>query len=71
VHLVARLRCGGFRLLDTQFVTKHLARFGVVEIDRQSYQDLLQRAISQPAEFYCEVPESELDALMQSSTQMS
>jgi leucyl/phenylalanyl-tRNA--protein transferase len=71
VHLVARLRCGGFRLLDTQFVTKHLARFGAVEIDRQSYQALLQRAISQPAEFYCDVPESELDALMQSSTQMS
>ena len=71
VHLVARLRCGGFELLDTQFVTKHLARFGVVEIDRQRYQGLLQRAIAQAADFYCEVPESEVEALMQSSTQIS
>ena len=71
VHLVARLRCGGFKLLDTQFVTKHLARFGGVEIDWQRYQELLRGAISQAANFYCEVPESELDALMQSSTQIS
>jgi leucyl/phenylalanyl-tRNA---protein transferase len=71
VHLVARLKCGGFELLDTQFVTKHLARFGVVEIPRQRYQQLLQRAIARPADFYCEVPDSAVDALMQSSTQMS
>jgi leucyl/phenylalanyl-tRNA--protein transferase len=71
VHLAARLRCGGFKLLDTQFVTKHLAQFGGIEIDRQRYQELLQRAIAQAANFYCEVPESELDALMQSRTQIS
>ena len=28
VHLVARLKAGGFRLLDTQFVTDHLKTFG-------------------------------------------
>ena len=71
VHLVARLKCGGFELLDTQFVTRHLARFGVIEIPRQRYQELLQRAIARPAEFYCEVPDSAVDALMQSSTQIS
>ncbi len=71
VHLVARLRCAGFELLDTQFVTRHLARFGVVEVSRQRYQDLLQRAIARPADFYCEVPDSAVEALMQSSTQMS
>jgi leucyl/phenylalanyl-tRNA---protein transferase len=71
VHLVARLKRGGFQLLDTQFVTRHLARFGVVEIPRQRYQELLQRAIAQPADFYCEVPVSAVEALMQSSTQMS
>jgi leucyl/phenylalanyl-tRNA---protein transferase len=32
VHLVARLRAGGYRLLDTQFVTQHLQQFGAVEI---------------------------------------
>ncbi len=71
VHLVARLRCGGFELLDTQFATTHLARFGVVEISRQRYQELLQRAIARRADFYCEVPDSAVEELMQSRTQIS
>ena len=37
-HLVARLRLGGFRLLDTQFVTAHLAQFGAEEIPRDTYR---------------------------------
>lgn len=49
VHLVARLRLGGFRLLDTQFVTHHLAQFGAVEIPRITYKDQLARALAQPA----------------------
>lgn len=52
VHLVARLRRGGFSLLDTQFLTAHLARFGTVEIPRDDYHALLARAISHEAEFY-------------------
>jgi len=44
-HLVARLRLGGFRLLDTQFVTAHLCQFGAVEIPRASYKALLERAV--------------------------
>jgi leucyl/phenylalanyl-tRNA--protein transferase len=51
VHLVARLRRGGFSLLDTQFLTAHLARFGTIEIPRAQYRDLLARAISHDAEF--------------------
>jgi leucyl/phenylalanyl-tRNA--protein transferase len=51
VHLVARLRRGGFSLLDTQFLTAHLARFGTIEIPRAQYHDLLARAISHDAEF--------------------
>lgn len=47
VHLVARLRRGGYRLLDAQFVTKHLATFGAVEIDRALYQTLLAQALPQ------------------------
>jgi leucyl/phenylalanyl-tRNA---protein transferase len=38
VHLVARLRMGGFRLLDTQFITEHLAQFGAIEIPRDAYR---------------------------------
>jgi len=51
VHLVARLLAGGFRLLDTQFVTDHLQRFGATEIPRQEYRRLLGQAIKLPAQF--------------------
>jgi leucyl/phenylalanyl-tRNA--protein transferase len=52
VHLVARLRVGGFRLLDAQFVTKHLARFGAVEVPRSIYKAMLAAALAAPADFY-------------------
>jgi leucyl/phenylalanyl-tRNA--protein transferase len=45
VHLVARLVAGGFTLLDTQFVTDHLARFGALEIGRREYQRMLDGAL--------------------------
>ncbi len=51
VYLVARLKAGKFRLLDTQFVTDHLARFGARAILRRRYQDILELAISSPADF--------------------
>lgn len=47
--LVDRLRKGGFSLLDTQFVTPHLARFGAVEIPRAEYRRRLARALREPA----------------------
>ena len=46
VYLVARLKYGGFTLLDTQFVTDHLVRFGAVEISRQAFQRRLEDALS-------------------------
>jgi leucyl/phenylalanyl-tRNA--protein transferase len=49
VHLVAALTKGGFTLLDTQFLTAHLARFGAVEIPRAEYLLLLQDAIRRDA----------------------
>lgn len=45
-HLVARLVKGGFRLLDTQFMTTHLASLGAVEISRDAYHALLEAALS-------------------------
>jgi leucyl/phenylalanyl-tRNA--protein transferase len=45
VHLVARLRAGGFQLLDLQFVTPHLARFGAIEVPRAQYHRLLADAL--------------------------
>jgi leucyl/phenylalanyl-tRNA--protein transferase len=51
VHLVALLRLGGYRLLDVQFVTTHLAQFGAVEIPRTQYQRLLAEALRYRAAF--------------------
>jgi leucyl/phenylalanyl-tRNA--protein transferase len=51
VHLVERLRAGGYALLDTQFVTDHLQRFGAREIPRAKYLRLLARALKLPADF--------------------
>ena len=48
VYLVARLRLRGFQLLDTQFVTVHLAQFGAVEIGRERYRSLLAAAADAP-----------------------
>jgi leucyl/phenylalanyl-tRNA--protein transferase len=46
VHLVARLKAGGFSLLDTQYVTDHLKSFGAVEVSRRQYQRLLETALA-------------------------
>jgi leucyl/phenylalanyl-tRNA--protein transferase len=56
VHLVARLRLGGYRLLDTQFVTPHLAQFGAVEIARARYHRLLAEALRYSARFPGNLP---------------
>jgi leucyl/phenylalanyl-tRNA--protein transferase len=50
-HLVARLRLGGFRLLDTQFVTDHLKTFGCEEIPARDYQKRLESALEYQARF--------------------
>jgi leucyl/phenylalanyl-tRNA--protein transferase len=51
-HLIARLRRGGFRLLDAQFVTEHLRQFGADEIPRDAYLDRLDTAIAGRGYFY-------------------
>lgn len=52
VHLAARLRVGGFRLLDAQFVTAHLATLGAVEIPRRDYKRLLDAAVAGSADWW-------------------
>ena len=51
VHLVARLRAGGYRLLDTQYVTDHLKIFGAVEVAKRRYHRLLEDALVGEADF--------------------
>ena len=70
VHLVARLRLGRYRLLDTQFLTPHLAQFGAIEIPRTEYRRRLAAALRAPAHFVRELPEDAVSVL-QSSTPMS
>ena len=52
VHLVARLRAGGFRLLDTQFVTDHLASMGAIALPKSAYHLLLPDAVERRADFW-------------------
>jgi leucyl/phenylalanyl-tRNA--protein transferase len=51
VHLFARLRTGGFRLLDTQFLNEHLASLGAVEISREAFRLRLADAMQREADF--------------------
>ena len=67
VHLVARLVAGGFALLDTQFITAHLARMGAVEIPQRDYLDRLEQALRQHGDFHAlpqNVPPEEILALV-------
>jgi leucyl/phenylalanyl-tRNA---protein transferase len=52
VHLVERLRAGGFVLLDTQFLTDHLARFGAYEVPRALYERQLSDALTVDADWF-------------------
>ena len=51
VHLVARLKAGGYTLLDTQFVTDHLKSFGAVEVPKRQYHRLLAAAVAAEGNF--------------------
>ncbi|MFO1185603.1 MAG: leucyl/phenylalanyl-tRNA--protein transferase [Bauldia sp.] len=51
VHLVEHLKSRGFVLLDTQFTTEHLRRFGAIEVSRKEYQRRLDDALARDAEF--------------------
>ena len=62
VHLVARLRLGGFCLLDTQFVTAHLAQFGARELSREEYRSRLAHALTVSAKFPAEPMGAEIEA---------
>ena len=51
VHLVERLLERGFMLLDTQFTTGHLKRFGAVDVPRKQYERMLEQALQSDAVF--------------------
>ena len=71
VHLVARLKAGGFTLLDTQFLTDHLASLGAVEISREEYHVLLETALKSQGDFHSLDSSLSGSEIMQSITQTS
>ncbi|MEM1266670.1 MAG: leucyl/phenylalanyl-tRNA--protein transferase, partial [Pseudomonadota bacterium] len=71
VYLVARLRTGGFQLLDTQFVTDHLMSLGALEISRANYHARLARALPTPANYWALRPDAKPDQVLQAITQTS
>ena len=48
--LVARMKVGGYRLLDCQFMTEHLRSLGAIEISQKEYLALLASALSEGAD---------------------
>lgn len=71
VHLVARLRAGGYALLDAQFQTEHLSRFGAVEISRSEYRRRLTRALTHETDFFALPPRLSGAQALQATSQAS
>ncbi|WP_291842693.1 leucyl/phenylalanyl-tRNA--protein transferase [Maricaulis sp.] len=71
VHLIARLRAGGYSLLDTQFTTEHLESFGAQTISRSDYRERLGDALIFEADFKALPDEISGAQALQSITQTS
>ncbi len=71
VYLCHRLRAGGFRLFDTQFLTAHLESLGAVEIPRARYHALLADALRHDADFHRYAGTPPVQEVLQLSTQKS
>lgn len=71
VHLVGRLRAGGYKLLDTQFQNDHLVQFGTIEIPHLDYMPRLSSALETQGNFF-ELPDQIPGSIiLQSITQTS
>ena len=71
LHLVDRLRQGGFSLLDVQFKTEHLERFGATEVPREEYRRLLERALAEGATFPVHPASEATSSVLQRMSQTS
>lgn len=70
-YLVDRLQAGNFTLLDTQFLTPHLASLGGIEIPKQDYLERLDGALRRRADFLCQVGSPTPQDVIQRNTQTS
>ena len=66
VYLATSLMQGGYRFIDTQFITRHLARFGAVEIPRNEYRKLLNDALKRNTVFVTDPDPQFLDHVLSS-----
>ena len=52
VHLLERLKIGGFKILDTQFINEHLKQFGAIEVSNKEFKNIIEKNINKEANFY-------------------
>ena len=52
IHLLERLKAGGFKILDTQFINKHLKQFGAVEVSNKEFKNIIEKNVNEEADFY-------------------
>ena len=53
VHLLERLKIGGFKILDTQFINEHLKQFGAIEVSNKEFKNIIEKNVDKKANFYC------------------
>jgi leucyl/phenylalanyl-tRNA--protein transferase len=53
VHLLERLKIGGFKVLDTQFINEHLKQFGAIEVSNKEFKNIIEKNVDKKANFYC------------------
>ena len=65
VHLATKLNVGGYAFIDTQFITRHLSRFGAIEVPRTEYRQLLTSALKFETNFNTSYSVEELEVILQ------
>lgn len=71
VHLIARLKLGGFHFVDAQFTNTHLEQFGLISLPNEDYQKLLAKALNEKANFFAAPVQLSTMRVLQLMTQTS
>lgn len=71
LHLIARLKIGGFHFIDAQFVNEHLVQFGLIEMPDEDYQKILAPALVSEADFFAAPDQLSTTRVVQLITQTS
>lgn len=71
LHLIARLKSGGFEFIDAQFYNEHLVQFGLTGVDDADYQMMLAAALSKKADFFAAPDQFSTARVLQAITQTS